>query len=72
MASRPIKNDIRKLEKARTCLENAYDLVKEVFPGDKEVQSYFLDQLKCRISSDHGFLNSDLNIDSLIERLEEK
>ncbi len=60
------------LEEAREHLETAVELIEQVFPSDKYVRAYMIDQLRIRVSSDHGFLSGDLNMDNLIERLEDE
>lgn len=57
------------LEEAREHLQQAVDLIEQVFPKDQYVKAYMIDQLKIRTGKDHGFLSGDLNIDSLIDRI---
>jgi len=63
------REKISKLLEAKELLFEVMDLVKEVFPGDGNVEAYFIDQLAIHASDDHGFLSNDLNIDQLIERV---
>lgn len=58
------------LTEAREHLQEAIDLLEQVFPDDGYVQAYMIDQLKIRASSGHGFLSGDLNMDKLIEMVE--
>ena len=62
---------IDKLRKAQDKLFDVIELAEEVFPDDGNIQAYFIDHLKIRVSDDHGFLNSDLNFDKLIEQVEQ-
>lgn len=57
------------LEEARDLLNQAIELIEQVFPNDEYVKAYMIDHLKIRAGGDHGFLSSDLNIDSLIKRI---
>jgi hypothetical protein len=57
------------LEEAREHLQQAVDLIEQVFPDDEYVKAYMIDHLKIRTGNDHGFLSGDLNIDSLIDRI---
>jgi hypothetical protein len=60
------------LMEAQEKIFEAIDLIKEVFPDDRQVKSYVLDHLQIIASSDHGFLDNSLNIDKLIARVEGK
>jgi len=57
------------LEEARDLLNQAIELIEQVFPNDEYVKAYMIDHLKIRVGDDHGFLSGDLNIDSLIKRI---
>jgi hypothetical protein len=59
------------LEEAREHLQQAVDLIEQVFPDDEYVKAYMIDHLKIRVGCDHGFLSGDLNIDSLIDRIQD-
>lgn len=58
---------IERIESAREHLQEAYDILYGVFSENLNVKTYFLDYLRIKISSDHGFLTNDLNIDDLIK-----
>ncbi len=57
------------LEEAREHLQQAVDLIEQVFPDDEYVKAYMIDHLKIRVGCDQGLLSGDLNIDSLIDRI---
>lgn len=57
------------LEEAREHLQQAIELIEGVFPDDAYVKAYMIDHLRIRAGGDHGFLSNDLNIDSLIDRV---
>lgn len=59
------------LEDAREHLQQAIELIEQVFPNDEYVKAYMIDHLRIRAGSDHGFLSGDLNIDDLIKRTNE-
>lgn len=61
---------IAKLIRAQEKILKAIELVESVFPNDGNVETYFINKLKIMSCNDHGFLSRDLNIDTLIERIE--
>lgn len=56
------------LEEAREHLQNAVDLIKQVFPNDAYVKSYMIDHLQIR-TGNHDFLSGDLTISNLVDRI---
>ena len=58
-------------EELRNEILEAYEILSEIFGDDSYVRAYFLEPLQIRISSGHGFLSNDLNIDKLIEMVQD-
>ena len=61
---------VHMLMEAQEKIFEAIDLIEQVFPDDGYVKSYMIDQLRIMASGDHGFLDSSLNIDKLIARVQ--
>ena len=62
-----------KLEALRDAQEKPFQVietVEEIFPGDADVQMYFVPRLQIACFAEHRFLSDDLNIDDLIMRIE--
>jgi hypothetical protein len=70
MSNLDVHEKMDMLVEARDHLQAAIDLLEEVFPDDGYVQAYMIDYLKIKVSNDHGFLSSDLNMDNLMEMVE--
>jgi len=66
---------ISQIQEAQDLLNEAHQLIKDAIHGtgtQQYTKAYLLDHLQIMISSDHGFLSSDENLDKVIERLEEE
>ena len=59
---------------AQALLFNAIELLETYVreTDDREAEAYVIDHLKIIAGRDHGFLASDLNIDDLMERLDDR
>ena len=59
---------------AQALLFNAIELLETYVreTNDREAEAYVIDHLKIIAGRDHGFLASDLNIDDLMERLDDR
>ena len=60
---------IEKLEEARRMMEEATNLVSDVFLNDANVEAYWTNQVQNHISGGNPY---DLNLDKLIERVEDQ
>lgn len=50
-------------------LDELRQIVDEL--DDEYMKAYLIDQLACKIHSEHGFMTNEANIDTLIERVNE-
>jgi len=58
------------IEKAQEKLDDVIRMLKFACDGDPSAESYIIDHLLILQSRNHGFLDSSLNLDDLIERYE--
>lgn len=66
-----LNDKINTLYDAQEKLRDAIELIEEAVGDNSMHQAYLIDHLKIYCSSDHGFLTSDPNIDSVIEGLQD-
>ena len=63
-----IKAETELGKKAQEFIMLALDLLKTATQNDRNAQAYIVDHLKIMAGSNHGFLDSSLNLDVLFER----
>jgi len=59
------------VELAQEKLSDVIDILEIACDGDGNAKAYMIDQLRVLASNDHGFFNSSLNMNQLVERYED-
>jgi hypothetical protein len=70
-----LQDRIEQLEDAKEMLTEAHELIQDAIRGtrtERYTKAYLLDHLRIMISSEHGFLTNDLNLDKVMENLNEE
>jgi len=66
-----MKNRIQLLEQAQEKLNEVIDMLEVAVQGDRNAEAYLVDHLRIFATENHGFVNSDLNIDNVITKYHE-
>jgi hypothetical protein len=61
---------VQLVELAQDKLKEVIEILEVACKNDDNAQAYIIDHLKILCSDNHGFCDSSLNIDNLIERYE--